>query len=306
MRFTFNSLIVVLFLGLAVTAQELTRAQKMQKINELNNQIKILEKDLITPDAKDLKQAQMESFNAFRLMPREKYDGKLAIRGGGAYYSFAQKTAKYGNGSDIELSQNYLSVGFAGADYGFIYDLGEMPLAAVTRETNGANFLAAYNPPTNESEIRIEQRKAQSYEANGILYKNRVPGVVGHTYILRSINFDRSDVLVAFKIFRKDTDGSLIVFWKNIVNFEAPRFERNQAVIDSLQTSESKAETIDYETLNSVQNAFVQNGLFNVSVEATHKMITLRGTVPKGKMAEAMKIAQETAKRPVKNELTEQ
>ncbi len=307
MRFTLCSLIIVLFFGLAVNAQELTRAQKLQKIDELNKQIKLLEKDFTAPDAKDFKQAQTESFNVFRILPREKYDGRMTTSGGGAYYSFARKTAKYGNGSDIELSQNFLSVGFAGANYGFIYDLGDVPLLSVSKETTEANFLANYKPPTNEPEIRNEQRKARGYEANGILYKDRVPNIAGHTYLLRSINFGSSDVLVAFKVHRKDTDGSLIIFWKNIANFDTPQIERNQeAVIDSPQTVEAKAKTMDYEILNSVQNALVQIGLFNVSVEATNKEVTLRGNVPKGKMAEAVRTAQEIGKRKVVNELTEQ
>ncbi|MDQ6785201.1 MAG: BON domain-containing protein [Acidobacteriota bacterium] len=307
MRFVFNSLILILFFGLAVNAQELTRAQKLQKIDELNKQIKILEKDVLAPDAKDFKQAQTEGLSVFRLMPREKYDGKMTIRGGGAYYSFSQKTSKYGNGSDIELSQNYLSVGFAGADYGFIYDLGDVPLATVSKETTEASFLAGYKPPTNEPEIRIEQSKSRNYESNGILYKDRVPSVVGHAYLLRSLNFGSSDVLVAFKVYRKDTDGSLIIFWKNIADFDAPQIERNQAVvIDSPQPFEAKAETMDYEVLNSVQSALVEKGLFNISVEATNTTVTLRGTVPKGKMAEAVRIAQETGKKKVMNQLTEQ
>jgi hypothetical protein len=307
MRSALNFLIVILFFGFAVNAQDLTRVQKLQKIDELNRQIKSLEKDVLSPDAKDFKQAQAENLNVFRLMPREKYAGKLTIRGGGAYYSFAQKTAEYGNGSDVELSQNYLSVGFAGADYGFIFDLGDVPLLSVSRETTAANFLAEYKPPTSEAEIRIEQRRAREYNANGILYKNRVPAVVGHAYLLRSLNFDRSDILGAFKVYRKDTDGSLIIFWKNIADYGAPQIDRNQAaVVNSPPVSEAKTETIDYETLNSVQNAFVQKGFFNVSVEATDSTVTLRGTVPKGKLAEAVRTAQEIGKKKVINELTEQ
>lgn len=257
-----SSLFILLVFGILTNAQELSRAQKLQKIGELNGQIRTLEKDVTAPDAKDLMQAQKEGVNVFRIMPREKYNGKLTIRGGGAYYSFARKKAEYGNGSDIELARDYLSVGFAGADYGFIYDLGDISLAAVSRETNEAAFLINYKPPVNEPEIRNEQRRANDYEANGVLYKNRLPNVIGHTYLLRSINFDRSDVLIAFKVHRKDTDGSAIIFWKNIAIFQTPQIKINRAVIDSSQNFEAKAETTDYETLNSVQNAFVQKDLF--------------------------------------------
>jgi hypothetical protein len=201
------------------------------------------------------------------------------------------------------LSQGNLSVGFAGADYGFIYDLGETSLTEVSDDSGGVNFLINYKPPTNEPEIRVEQRKAHEYKSDGILYKRRVPNIVGHTYILRSIVFDRSDILVAFKVHRKDTDGSLIILWKLLKNFETPKIEKSKIVVNAAETT---VETIDSEIANVVQNALIQEKLFNVSVEATDKTVTLRGTVPKGKMAEAVRITQETAKRRVRNEITEQ
>jgi hypothetical protein len=189
----------------------------------LQSQIASLEKDVLQPDSKDVAAAAKLGFSAIRLMPREKYDRVLPVRGGGAYYSFVRKSQEYGRGSDISLEQGYLSVGFAGADYGFIYDLGEMPLAGVTRDTREAFFLVNYKPPTNEPDVRLEQRKSNNYEATGLKYARRVPGVVGHTYLLRSISFDDSDVLVAFTVNREDIDGSLIIFWRLIENFEAPK-----------------------------------------------------------------------------------
>jgi hypothetical protein len=61
MRFTLNISVIVLFFVSIVAAQELTREQKLQKIDELNNQIKTLENDVNLPSAKDLKQAQKDS-----------------------------------------------------------------------------------------------------------------------------------------------------------------------------------------------------------------------------------------------------
>lgn len=301
-----SSVFILLFFVALTDAQELSRTQKLQKIGELNSQIRLLEKDVAAPDAKDSAQAQKEAVNVFRIMPREKYEGKLTIRGGGAYYSFARKKSEYENGSDIELAHNHLSVGFAGADYGFIHDLGDVPLTAVSRETSEAAFLVNYKPPAIEPEIRREQRRADDYDVNGVLYKNRLPNIVGHTYLLRSINFDRSDILVAFKVHRKDIDGSAIIFWKNIADFPTPQIERNQVVVDSPRISETKAETMDFEIVSTLQNILIQKGLTNVTVEATNKTVTLRGNVPKGKMAETIMIMNETAKRKVRNELTEQ
>jgi hypothetical protein len=70
--------------------------------------------------------------------------------------------------------------------------------------------------------------KARGFERENIIYKNRFPVTVGHTYVLRAISYDEADTLVAFKVHRKDTDGSLIIFWKPIKNYEKPLLVRNK------------------------------------------------------------------------------
>ena len=227
MNSTVKIFVFVLLCCSIAFGQELTRDRNLQKIDELNYQIKILEQDIIRPGEKDLSQAQKEGFGVFRILPREKYDRKLTIQGGGSYYSFTTKSHDYQKIAQIGLEQNYLKVGFAGADYGFIADLGETPLADLNAETSEVNFLLNYKPPINEPDVRVEQRKAWNYEANGITYKSHLPAVVGHSYVLRAISFDDADILVAFKVYRKDADGSLIIFWKLIENFEKPLLAKN-------------------------------------------------------------------------------
>jgi hypothetical protein len=227
MRSILKVFVFILFIVSINDAQDLSREQKIQKIDELNAQIKILEKDILLPDTKDLEKAQKENFNVVRILPREKYDRKLTIQGGGSYYSFTKTSHDYQNIAQIGLEQNNLKVGFAGADYGFIADLGRVSLADITKETIEASFLLNYKPPVNLSEIRSEQRKAWNYEVGGVTYKSNIPAVVGHAYVLRAITFDRADVLVALKIHRKDTDGSLIVFWKMLEVFGVPTIKRD-------------------------------------------------------------------------------
>lgn len=228
MKFVAKAFVFSLLFSTLLYAQQPTREQKLQKINDLRSQIQALEQDLFLPDAKDLKQAEMEGFNVFRILPRERYDRKLAIQGGGSYYSFTTGSHDYQKIAQIGLEQNHLKVGFAGADYGFIADLGEISLSDVTEETAAISFLVNYKPPLNEHDVRVEQLKAFNYEANSVSYKNYKPVVVGHSYVLRAISFGRADVLVALKVSRKDEDGSLIVFWKLLKNFEKPLLARNQ------------------------------------------------------------------------------
>jgi hypothetical protein len=218
----------VLLISSSASAQVLSRTEKIEKVIELRSQIKTLEEHILMPDPKDIWAALKQDLNAFRLMPREKYDNVLTIRGGGAYYSFSRKVQEYGHGSDISLEQGSLQVGFAGANYGFICDLGKVLLSEVTRDTREALFLVTYRPPTNLPDIRAEQRRSRSYDVDGLIYRRDVPSTVEHTYLLRSIDFESSDTLVAFTVHRKDPDGSLIIFWKIIESFEIPRINRAQ------------------------------------------------------------------------------
>lgn len=306
MRFSLKILICSLLFISVINAQDLSREQKFQKINDLKTQVKVLETELFLPDKKDLRQAEKEGFEVFRLMPRERYDGKLIIQGGGAYYSFTTKSHDYQKIAQIELSQNNLSVGFAGADYGFIADLGEISLSDITKETDEVNFLANYKPPTNEPEIRIEQRKAHNYEADSISYKSNVPAKVGHSYILRAISFSDADVLVAFKITRKDTDGSLIIFWKLLEKFEIPQI-KSAASNDETQRREISSAAVSSEMAQQIQNILLQKGFNGITVDYSTTPMTLRGTVPKGKLAEVIYSVQESnGGKPVKSELTEQ
>ena len=132
---TFQSLTAFLFLIFAapVLSQSPTRDEKIQNIFDLRSRMTALEKEVLQPDSRDVSVAKRLGLEAIRLLPREKYDRVIAINGGGAYYSFAQKTHEYGQGSDIELQQGNLSVGFAGADYGFLIDLGDVNLLDVNK-----------------------------------------------------------------------------------------------------------------------------------------------------------------------------
>ncbi|MBA2620858.1 MAG: hypothetical protein H0U87_06635 [Acidobacteria bacterium] len=62
---------------------------------------------------------------------------------------------------------------------------------------------------------------------------------------------------------------------------------------------------MDMATQATVKSALDKAGITGVTVDATTSGVTLRGSVAKGKMAQAVKIAQEAGKKAVRNELTE-
>lgn len=174
MRVILKILVLVFLFVSIVSAQEMSREQKLQRIAELADEIKSLEVDVLLPDARDLARAQKGGVNVFRLLPRERYDHKLQVQGGGSFYSFTTRYHDYQKISQIGLEQDYLSTGFAGADYGLIADLGEAPLADLTREKPEVDFLLNYKIPTFLKDVRSEQRKSHNYEINGLQFKSRL------------------------------------------------------------------------------------------------------------------------------------
>jgi hypothetical protein len=182
----------------------------------------------------------------------------FGINGGGAYFSFYYRTHEYGRGSDLELNRRALgpdvkfyddhdplrpdlkslegvptegafSVGFAGADYGMMTDLGDVPLESINLDHASLAFLLKYRPPRPEAQARCEQRRfhAGVVDADGRLYKRRLLiKKTGDTYLLRSIVYDKYDVLVAIQVVRQESDGSVTIAWKLLKKFDRTDLER--------------------------------------------------------------------------------
>jgi len=90
------------------------------------------------------------------------------LRGGGAYYSFSLLTHEYNYGSDLSLERGQFRVGFAGADYGFLTNLGDVSLESISLDTHEAKRLAAYARVRQEADARLEYRRfGQGTEIDG-------------------------------------------------------------------------------------------------------------------------------------------
>ncbi len=288
-------LIFLLLLGgLFSTVSAQNRQKNVEKFNDLINQAKILEKSILSPDKKDIETASRENVGVFRLLPREIYDKSLfSTRGGGAYYSFYFRIPDWGYGSDIGFEQNYLQTGLIGC--GLMTDLGEVSLSEITKEISSASSLVNYQ---NAKDVSLCRRDYYSAYREGLkldetVFKPRLPAITGHTYLVRSVNFDYYDILAAFQVRRIDTDGSLIIFWKQIEQFETPH--RN----DSQKTQAS-----DAKILLEIKN-WTRPELFpNLQAEVNNGVITLRGKISKDKIAYAVQLANSTGAIKVVNLLT--
>ncbi|MEP7273247.1 MAG: hypothetical protein ABI882_17235, partial [Acidobacteriota bacterium] len=222
-------IVVLLFATGTVFGQTDDRSETLGKILNLRSELKVLEDKFHEPARADYEKyrefLKRPGTGLIRLMPREIFDKpeKSTIRGGGAYYSFIRKTHEYGRGSDIELSGDRFSVGFAGADYGVIGVIPEGDIDSVTLEHPAAKSLASLKTPTLIADARATARRmGEGGLLNGMRVGRGVRAEVGRTYVLRSIDYDSWDILVCFQVARKDSDGSYILAWKMLKEFDKP------------------------------------------------------------------------------------
>jgi hypothetical protein len=220
------------------SAQSIDRAQLEAEMKILRERMKEAEKQFLSAAPEDLEAfagfLQQPGTGIIRLMPRGKYDKVVWMTGGGAYYSFARLTNEHGHGSDIGLEQDHLSAGFAGANFAMLTVLDDVALDEVKLELPAVEHLLAFNTPLKLSEARLQQRRVDAgYTLNEVAYKNRVPVRLQTTYVVRSINYESSDVLVAFRVVRRDADDSLIIVWKLLKKFPVPKLERTPEVAAS-------------------------------------------------------------------------
>ena len=87
-----------------------------------------------------------------------------------------------------------------------------------------------------------------------------------------------------------------------VTNTNTNTMNTNMAMSTPMSTPMAMPDTA---TKATVEDALKKKNITGVTVDATTTGITLRGSVAKGKMAEAVQAAQEAGKKPVKNEMTE-
>jgi hypothetical protein len=158
----------------------------------------------------------------------------LGINGGGSYFNFSNKSNEYGYGSDICLINGSFRTGFAGADYGYLMLLGDIEPALLfsANETFPSwlplemkqrwAYLWSYRPPNDIKQIRVAQRETDGKSLEGGGLSKEAVALEGKSYILRSIQFDHSDLLIGFYVVRILRDGTAIIVWKILSAFQTP------------------------------------------------------------------------------------
>ncbi|MBS1798107.1 MAG: hypothetical protein JSS81_30100 [Acidobacteria bacterium] len=336
MRFPFVLFILAFLFVHLVPGQTSPRRQRMDELNRIVEQLKILRAErktvndrlieillrLKAVDPADTAAAEKLGAKAVRLFPCCALDEKIGemnlddddlpfevlvqlrmpVPGGFSEFMITDLFRKPDDTmiewpGTFDYDGNSLKITELGRSPGFWFDLGKVELESVDERTKEVAALAEYKPPAEVENIK------PTFFANGFAFGRSVPATVGHTYLLRAVKYAYPegglDAIVAVRIHRQDANGSIILFLKPVKTFDPPKL-RNPAY-------EKRIAISNLGVAARMKEEFEARGFNDIEVEVTgNQVVTLKGAVPFGKKEEVLAIAKKLAEfSKINDELTE-
>jgi hypothetical protein len=193
---------------------------------------------------------------------------KYTMPGAGTSFSFRTKNYRIRRLADLTFTDNsFQSTGVL--LHGIFVKIGDVPLEKVNLQTKGLDYLINFQPETDYEKARtIDRQLSEGIFSDGFQYRRGLYAVENTTYVLRSIAYNgkyfravegiaydefafdkRRDVIVAFRIVRKDSDGGVTILWKELLRQNSPKikyrkrldektFEKDNFVAKKLLTNE--------------------------------------------------------------------
>lgn len=108
-------------------------------------------------------------------------------------------------------------------DFGFIRDLGDVLLDKVAMTNAELQPLVRFRPPTDKASLAAEQKRfAESAQDPNFALKSHAPATVGHSYVLRGVDYGGMDLVIAFRVVREDTAHSLTLIMTELRRIWGP------------------------------------------------------------------------------------
>ncbi len=167
------------------------------------------------------------------------------IPGGGRYYSFRKNDYVKSGWADIGFMDKWI-YSFGWFNQSALVNLGDVALEDVSLKTKGVDYFAQFAPSLdiNEADRQFRQYE-KGVEIDGLSYKQMLPLEFDKTYALRVTAYDadlqwiyklgskdikiyplkgdrREDVIVAFRVVKKDENGNLTLLWRELQRTKAP------------------------------------------------------------------------------------
>ncbi len=163
---------------------------------------------------------------------------------GGSFYSFRERGYTTAYLSDLRFKEGiFVSDGVLSQN--ILVKLGDVPLENLSLDGEGVKYLNEFVPETLSSEATrqfiqiVKGVKEGKYE-----YRKALPAHENTTYAIRVIAYrgsiyrsfrgwifnlldgdERVDLIIGFRIVRKDSDGSLTLLWKELNRKKSPKLE---------------------------------------------------------------------------------
>lgn len=154
-------------------------------------------------------------------------------RSGGSTFSFRCRvdstTGCYTkNRTDLKLKENKFVVG-DGVVQGMIADLGDIDVLTVDLNHKAVHYLDDWDPKQSLTKIAEQDAKlAKGIKGRGYTFTNAAQLKLNSTYVMRSVLYrhhekgalsvpdNGTDVRVVFKVAAIDTDGSVLIVWREL------------------------------------------------------------------------------------------
>ena len=168
--------------------------------------------------------------------------GVIPMRGGGSFYSFTKHRHDADEWAQIRLLNGQLQAGLSTqirvmslnsemtSTVNFTPDgltafvmPENLPLEQVSAETPGVEFLNNLLPPAEFTELAELIKKLNGgIRVGSFTYQSSIPVKLDTTCVVRSVLYNKSDLVIAFRVVRQDGDGSLHLLWKLLKSFPPP------------------------------------------------------------------------------------
>jgi hypothetical protein len=168
---------------------------------------------------------------------------KYSMPGSGSAYSFRKDNYRIWRLADLIYREG---VFYSGSRYiqGIIGVLGDLDLDEISLKSIGVKQLSEFIPVGEFRAIEQQYKRIErGVIVNGVLFSNKLKIKENTTYVLRSIayrgrsytsvgvgaaynefEFDkRFDILVVFRVLKKERDDSVIILWKELERKVSPK-----------------------------------------------------------------------------------
>lgn len=167
--------------------------------------------------------------------------GMTTLPDDGSAYSFRRNEYQMREWADLVLSEEFFASD-AVFGQGWLVSLGDVEIENLSTAAREVSFLSSITPANKKSAIDKQyQQSVEGIEADNLVYRKFVRVKENTTYLLRSVAYQgkylkydgtslldmttgdtRDDVVVAFRVLKRDAQGNVTILWKELSRKSAP------------------------------------------------------------------------------------